>query len=88
MVHQNQLLRVCLDEKGALVADPHRQLGGRGAWIHPRLECFSKASTRSQFSRAFRRPVTDTDQVRAVVEQLVRLEGANADQVSTHNESG
>ena len=38
--------------------DPHGTLPGRGAWLHPRRECWDAAVARSALSRAFRAPVT------------------------------
>jgi predicted RNA-binding protein YlxR (DUF448 family) len=49
------LLRVVVVE-GACVPDPRGRLPGRGASLHPRLECLSLALRRRAFPRAFRVP--------------------------------
>jgi predicted RNA-binding protein YlxR (DUF448 family) len=38
----------------ALVVDETATLPGRGAWLHPTLECFHLAITRRAFGRALR----------------------------------
>jgi predicted RNA-binding protein YlxR (DUF448 family) len=49
-----------------VVVDETAVLPGRGAWVHPRIECVEKARTRKAFGRALRitaaldtSPVTD-----------------------------
>ncbi|WP_084285396.1 YlxR family protein [Solirubrobacter soli] len=44
--------------KGCAVPDPRACLPGRGAWLHPASECFEAAAARRAFNRAFRAPVT------------------------------
>ena len=41
---------------GALVADEKAVLPGRGAWLHPSLECLDTALRRRAFARALRVP--------------------------------
>ncbi|MDZ5076123.1 YlxR family protein [Nesterenkonia sp. HG001] len=41
-----------------VVVDAVCRMPGRGAWIHPRPECFEAAVRRKAFNRAFRRPVS------------------------------
>ena len=43
---------------GVVVPDPSRRLSGRGAWLHPRRECFDAAVSRKAFHRAFRTAVS------------------------------
>ncbi len=37
---------------GQVIPDPNRELGGRGAWLHPK--CFELANQRRSFQRAFK----------------------------------
>jgi len=37
-----------------VIPDPHHRLGGRGAWLHPQLQCFEVARQRRSFGRAFK----------------------------------
>ena len=52
------LLRVTAreDDPGAIqvVPDVRRRLGGRGAWLHPELDCLEQAVRRRAFARALR----------------------------------
>lgn len=41
---------------GVLTPDPRRRLPGRGAWLHPDLECLRRAERRGAFPRALRVP--------------------------------
>ena len=38
-----------------------RRLPGRGAWLHPRRECFELAVGRKAFSRSLRTPIDSKD---------------------------
>ncbi|WP_084543726.1 YlxR family protein [Boudabousia marimammalium] len=49
----SRLLRLVVHD-GVLIVDRKRTLPGRGAWIHPRLECVAKAEKQRAFLRAFR----------------------------------
>ncbi|HPB71430.1 MAG TPA: YlxR family protein [Phycicoccus sp.] len=37
-----------------VIPDPRRRLGGRGAWLHPTIECCDQAIRRRAFGRALR----------------------------------
>ncbi|GEL17845.1 hypothetical protein PA7_16820 [Pseudonocardia asaccharolytica DSM 44247 = NBRC 16224] len=51
---------------GVLIPDPRRRRPGRGAWLHPDLECLGRAERRSAFSRALRVPgPLDVSEVRS-----------------------
>jgi len=63
------LLRVVIDRTDPqgrrLVADPHRRLLGRGAWIIPTLSALELAERKRAFKRALRTSApVDTGQVR------------------------
>jgi predicted RNA-binding protein YlxR (DUF448 family) len=47
------LLRV-VAQGGEVVPDPSATLPGRGAWVHPTIECVELAARRRAFGRAFR----------------------------------
>ncbi|MGH3521058.1 MAG: YlxR family protein [Haloechinothrix sp.] len=49
----SELLRVVAAD-GRLVVDTRGRLGGRGAWLHPDLECLAAAQRRRAFPRALR----------------------------------
>ena len=52
---RSDLLRVVAQD-GALVIDERAALSGRGAWLHPSLECLDTALRRRAFARALRVP--------------------------------
>ncbi len=67
------LLRVVIDRDDPhgrrLVADPHRRLPGRGAWISPTLSALELAERKRAFKRALRTSApVDTGQVRQYLE--------------------
>ena len=67
------LLRVVIDHDDPhgrrLVADPHRRLPGRGAWISPTLSALELAERKRAFKRALRTSApVDTGQVRRYLE--------------------
>lgn len=51
-----ELLRVVAGPDATVVPDPRRRLPGRGAWLHPVLECVDLAERRRAFARALRVP--------------------------------
>ena len=52
-------------EVAVLVPDERGRLPGRGAWLHPRLDCLEKATQRRAFPRALRiTQAVDVAQVR------------------------
>ena len=64
-----ELLRVAVVD-GALVLDLRRRMPGRGAWIHPDLDCLTKAERRRAFPRALRVPgALDAGRVREWLER-------------------
>ena len=50
---RSSLLRV-VARNPVVVVDETAVLPGRGAWVHPRIECVEKAQTRRAFGRALR----------------------------------
>lgn len=68
-VSKEQLIRVVLDA-GKLQLDWNASLPGRGAWLHPRVECVQNAINRKQFRRALRKAVDDDYAVRQYLEEL------------------
>ncbi|OZC89558.1 DUF448 domain-containing protein [Rhodococcus sp. 06-418-1B] len=51
-----------------IVPDVHRRLPGRGAWLHPVLECLVNAERRRAFGRALRvQGVVDVTAVKAFI---------------------
>ncbi|HEY0260249.1 MAG TPA: YlxR family protein [Lacisediminihabitans sp.] len=50
---QSSLLRVVARD-GRVIADPSASLPGRGAWVHPTLECVETSIKRKAFGRALR----------------------------------
>jgi predicted RNA-binding protein YlxR (DUF448 family) len=65
-----ELLRVAVVD-GALVLDLRRRIAGRGAWIHPDLDCLGRAERRRAFTRALRVPgPLDVADIHRQIEQL------------------
>ena len=65
------MLRLVLDG-GVVVPDPGGRLSGRGAWIHPTLECLQLAERRRAWGRAWRTGAAlDTSAVRDAVARRV-----------------
>jgi predicted RNA-binding protein YlxR (DUF448 family) len=50
---RSSLLRI-VAQNSDLVVDETATLPGRGAWLHPRIECYNKAVQRRAFGRALR----------------------------------
>ena len=77
---QDRLLRV-VAVTGVLTPDPTRRLPGRGAYLHPRVECLALAERKRVFARALRLSgPAELSQVRAHLEQL-RVEQLNVGQL-------
>ncbi|WP_370892535.1 YlxR family protein [Janibacter sp. GXQ6167] len=70
------LLRVVAgtDEGGgpAVIPDPRCRLFGRGAWLHPRIDCLDLAVRRRAFPRALRCNAGSVEPVRAYLEALAQ----------------
>jgi predicted RNA-binding protein YlxR (DUF448 family) len=78
-----ELLRITVVD-GELVLDLRRRIGGRGAWLHPDLDCLDKAERRRAFARALRVPgPLDATGIRRQFEQLpYRSTGSGLSRVS------
>jgi predicted RNA-binding protein YlxR (DUF448 family) len=64
---RSALQRIVVRE-GVVVADPSASLPGRGAWVHPTVQCVEASVKRKAFGRAFRSSVTvDTVQLLAAI---------------------
>lgn len=50
---RSSLLRIVARDS-ELVVDPTATLPGRGAWLHPQIQCYQLAVKRRAFGRAFR----------------------------------
>ena len=69
------LLRVTArrDDAGLVlvIPDVRRRLGGRGAWLHPELDCLEQAVRRRAFARALRvQAAVDVEPLTAYLESL------------------
>ena len=78
-----ELLRVAVVD-GELVLDSRRRFGGRGAWLHPDLDCLARADRRRAFPRALRVPgPLDATALRTQLEQVLnRSTGPGFSQVA------
>lgn len=66
---RSELIRV-VEREGGLLVDRSAVEPGRGAWVHPRLECVETATARGAFGRALRRAVSNDLEVRHLAQQL------------------
>jgi predicted RNA-binding protein YlxR (DUF448 family) len=67
-----------------VVVDETAVLPGRGAWLHPRIECLDKAQQRRAFGRAFRvKTALDTSSVRDFFERQATHPSIRTHSVST-----
>ncbi|MGL4339014.1 MAG: YlxR family protein [Rhodoglobus sp.] len=75
----SQLLRV-VERDGAVVADPFATMPGRGAWVHPTVECVALSVRRKAFGRALRSSVAlNTADIMARMEAQSRFPNEQAD---------
>ncbi|WP_282851458.1 YlxR family protein [Gulosibacter sediminis] len=66
---QEQLIRV-VEVSGRLQLDWNRTLPGRGAWLHPQVDCVAHALDRKQFRRALRAGELDDSALRSYLTAL------------------
>jgi predicted RNA-binding protein YlxR (DUF448 family) len=68
----------CVARSGAVVVDVSASLAGRGAWLHPTVECVENTLKRRAFGRALRvTEALDTSQVLPAVLALHQSEPSN-----------
>ena len=67
-----RVVRVAGDGGDLAVVDGHRSLPGRGAWLHPDLQCLELAERRRAFPRALRTGPLDTSPVRSALDRSGR----------------
>jgi hypothetical protein len=81
---RSDLVRVVMVE-GVLAPDPRARLAGRGAWVHPDLDCLDLAVRRRALARALRLgSAPDVALVRAEIE--ARHAGSPADPASDRHD--
>ncbi|TMK17529.1 MAG: YlxR family protein [Actinobacteria bacterium] len=51
---RSAFLRIALGPGGAVIADRHRRLPGRGAYVHPTSACVDRAIRRGSLARSLR----------------------------------
>lgn len=59
-VEPAELIRWVKDDEGAVVPDLSGRSFGRGAWVHPTMDCL--AHLKKSLSRSFKAPVTTSDE--------------------------
>jgi uncharacterized protein len=64
----------------AVTVDTAGNLPGRGAWLHPGLQCLRAAIRRRAFGRALR--ITGTPDTSAVIEHFITLDAPATEQVA------
>ncbi|AJT40547.1 YlxR family protein [Psychromicrobium lacuslunae] len=79
---QPMLLRVVKNGPTVLALDLERRIAGRGAWLHPDLDCLALALKRGGFARAFKAQVNAKEvegQLRTVIVQneLIQAESGS-----------
>ena len=75
---RNELLRL-VQQGSTIVPDVEGRLPGRGAYLHPTLECLAVARKRRAYRRAFRTGDPLTDQA---VAALLQQSAQNGDEMS------
>jgi predicted RNA-binding protein YlxR (DUF448 family) len=79
-----ELLRVVAVSTGngkyAVTVDTAGNLPGRGAWLHPNLQCVREAIRRRAFGRALR--ITGVPDTSAAVEHFSTLDASATEQVA------
>ncbi|WP_374945402.1 YlxR family protein [Agreia sp.] len=80
---RSSLLRV-VARIPVVVVDETAVLPGRGAWVHPRIECVEKAQARKAFGRALRiTTALDTSSVLSFLERQATHPSIRRHSVST-----
>ncbi|TMK91558.1 MAG: YlxR family protein [Actinobacteria bacterium] len=71
---RSTLLRTALGPGGAVVADPHGRLSGRGAYVHPTSACVDRAIRRGSLARSLRSGI-GAEEARKLREVVERVQG-------------
>lgn len=70
---KRDLVRVVRSPEGDVAVDPSGKANGRGAYVHPRLECFEAAARKRRFDAALRVNLKeeDVERIRRDFEHLI-----------------
>ncbi|MGG5172150.1 YlxR family protein [Pseudarthrobacter sp. J1738] len=83
---QHRLIRLVAvnsdSDSSAITVDVRRRMSGRGAWLHPRQECFALANKKRAFARALN-GVSDVKAVQEFLAQELLADPAPAESVRT-----
>ncbi|HEY3318673.1 MAG TPA: YlxR family protein [Coriobacteriia bacterium] len=75
---KRDLTRVVRSPEGDVAVDPSGKANGRGAYVHPRLECFEAAARKRRFDGALRVTLKeeDVDRIRRDLERVIAQSAA------------
>jgi predicted RNA-binding protein YlxR (DUF448 family) len=75
---KRDLVRVVRSSEGDVTVDPTGKANGRGAYVHPRLECFEAAARKRRFDHALRVSLKedDVERIRRYFERLIEQTAA------------
>jgi predicted RNA-binding protein YlxR (DUF448 family) len=75
---KRELVRVVRSPEGDVSLDETGKANGRGAYVHPRLECFEAAARKRRFDHALRVNLKeeDVERIRRDLERLLAQDGS------------
>lgn len=75
---KRDLVRVVRSSEGDVTVDPTGKANGRGAYVHPRPECFEAAARKRRFDHALRVNLKedDVERIRRDFERLIEQTAA------------
>jgi predicted RNA-binding protein YlxR (DUF448 family) len=75
---KRELVRIVRSPEGDVMVDPTGKANGRGAYVHPRLECFEAAARKRRFDNALRVNLKeeDVERIRRDLERLLAQDGS------------